>query len=83
MKTIKKSKNSLPSLPTTVPRKLRVFALVLERKFNGVRCVKYKCRCVFHYLLTHSRSRYLREPAPPLHVERSSSGHFPPPRTPE
>jgi hypothetical protein len=28
-------------------------------------------------------SRRSQETGPPLHVERSSSGHFPPPRTPE
>jgi hypothetical protein len=55
----------------------------LYMRWEKKRCVKYKGRCVFHYLLTLLRSRRSQKSGPPLHVERSSSGHFPPPRTPE
>jgi hypothetical protein len=47
---------------------------------SGEKCVKILGECVFHYLLTHSRSRRTVAAGPPLHVECSSSGHFPPPR---
>jgi hypothetical protein len=43
-----------------LPSPLEHFRLVLEEK----EVCDFKGRCVFLYLLTHSRSRYLREPAP-------------------
>jgi hypothetical protein len=46
-------------------------------------CVKILGECVFHYPLAHYALAVPQGPGPPLHVERSSSGHFPPPRTPE
>jgi hypothetical protein len=64
IKIIKKSKNSLPSIPTTVPRKLEVFSLCFKRKFNGVRCVKLKVGVCF---TTCSRIR-----------DRVTSGNRPP-----
>jgi hypothetical protein len=38
--------------------------------------MKSEGRCVFLYLLTLLRSRLTVEAGPPLHVERSSSGHW-------
>jgi hypothetical protein len=61
-----------------------LFYEICERKrkmiFVRNEIVKIKGRCVFLYLLAHYALAVPQGPGPPLHVERSSSGHFPPPR---
>ena len=43
------------------------------------KCVKILCECVFHTCSRYTLASEPEETGPPLHVERSSSGHWTPP----